>query len=252
MKVRWNPGQQRFPALTGKLVAQTFRGQIHVQKWPRKRGPSKLAKQRRQVKWFSDANALAKRLWPDQIKLAMIMTKGTGLYPRDLLIRQMSGGIYDLFTDDGVHYQPTSMPREAVMFQGAILELDVDQVIPVSTEHKIVWPLPVLDTMGFWSVANPTRLTIPEGVEVVEVIASWVASNPPLDVTTIIRTRKNDGFNSNLGADNLANPTGPTTRGPQVVVAGDFFEMIAFTTKALNALGNGRTTLTLNVLQVVL
>ena len=252
MKVRWNPKQQRFPALTGKLVTQTFRGQIHIQKWPRKRGPSKLAKQRRQVKWFTDANALAKRLWPDQIKLAMIMTKGTGLYPRDLLLRQMSGGIYDIFTGDGVHYRPTSLPREDVMFQGAILQLDANQVLPIQAFTKISWPLPVLDTMGFWDMAQPTRLTIPEGVEVVALSAGWVSVESEALGERIIRLRKNNGGvtrdqRQSSGLENLT-----TSRGADVCVAGDFYEVDAWSSTAANIFGVPPTFFTIQALQVVL
>ena len=251
MKVRWNPKQQRFPALTGKLVAQTFRGQIHIQKWPRKRGPSKLAKQRRQVKWFTDANALAKRLWPDQIKLAMIMTKGTGLYPRDLLLRQMSGGIYDLFTGDGVHYQPTSMPREAVVFQGAILENTVPQALTAGGMRTLTWQLPVLDTMGFWSVVNPTRLTIPEGVNVVRLSAGWFTSNVTGEIAFLIVINLN-------GTTRIARQAGGLNefvaqvvhRGPFKVVAGDFFEVLVFPRVDRTTVADQATFFTLEALDV--
>ncbi len=252
MKVRWNPKQQRFPALKGALVVDTFRGQIRVRKWPRKRGKPKSAVTRRQNKWFTAANRLAKRVWPDQISLAMVMTKGTGLYPRDLLLRQMSGGIYDLITSDGVNYKPTSFPREAVVFQGAILENTVPQVLAASGWRILSWQLPVRDTMGMWSVAAPTGLTIPAGVEVVEVVGlvssvGGIALNQ--HTIGVQRGATWIGFGQSRQSGFLR---ASVATGAFTVSAGDFITVQVFPGIGFTTTANEMTSFSLNVLQVTL
>jgi hypothetical protein len=83
----------------------------------------------------------------------------------------MSGGIYDIFTGEGEHYLPRTFYREKTVFQGVILELAAPTTFFANVSKFVVWPLPVLDTLGFWDVANPTFITIPEGVNVVEMSA---------------------------------------------------------------------------------
>ena len=247
MKVRWNPKQQRFPKLVGKIIVDTFRGTIRVRKWPRKRGPSKLAKQQNQVKWFTDANALAKRAWHEQIKLAMIMTKGTGLYPRDLLLRQMSGGIFDIHMEDGRHYLPRTFFRETKMFQGVILELDVMITFTANTPRFVDWPLPVLDTAGFWDVAAPSFITIPEGINVVEVTAGIsVTPNGGKLLTSIFKTALPLAGESSVVGQNLI--SGQALSGPIPVVAGDVFRLRGFCSLTRATDANRRTYLSLNVL----
>ena len=251
MKVRWNPKQQRFPKLTGKVVVDTFRGTIRVRKWPRKRGPSKLAKQQRQVKWFTDANALAKRAWHEQIKLAMVMTKGTGLYPRDLLLGQMSGGIFDIHMEDGRHYLPRTFFRETKMFQGAILQLDAPRALPANTIVTFSWPLPILDTLGFWDVATPDRLTIREGVEVVELFAGWAAVGAAGTNRNLTLIYKNGGLLRGINWQSILDPNDAVATGPLKVDPGDFFQAKALYGSATSALGNERTFFSLNVLGAV-
>ena len=247
MKVRWNPKQQRFPKLSGIVMVDTFRGQIRVRKWPRKRGPSKLAKQRRQVAWLIGASKLAKRVWHEQIKLAMIMTKGTGLYPRDLLIHQMSGGMYDVYMEDGRHYLPRAFFRETKMFQGVILELDVMKTFAANVASVVSWPLPVLDTLGFWNVAAPTLITIPEGINVVELHgAISVTPDSGKLLATIFKTALPMAGESTTIGFNIISCQAAS--GPIPVVAGDTFWLRGVCTLTRTTEPSRRTFLALNVL----
>ena len=251
MKVRWNPKQQRFPALRGNVVVDTFRGQIRVRKWPRKRGKPTHPATIRQNTWFKEANQLAKRIWPDQMSLAMAMTKGTGLYPRDLILRQMSGGIYDLYMPDGRHYLPTSMPREAIMFQGAILNLTANQALTAGAQNVITWPLPVLDTMGFWNILTPTRLTIQPGVEFVELKATWSAISAAGANRTAIFFKKNGALGPTDWREDTGSNSATVVYPANPVVTGDFFEVVILPSLARTAEGSIRTSFTLTALQVV-
>ena len=70
------------------------RGQIRVQKWPKKRGSPTSEKQRFWVEWFRQANLLAKYADAESLRLAIEYTKGSGWYPRDILLKAMRGRLY--------------------------------------------------------------------------------------------------------------------------------------------------------------
>lgn len=230
-------------------MVDTFRGQIRIRKWPRKRGRSKSEAVRDQNAWFKGANQLAKIVEPTQQNLAIVMTQGTGLYPRDLLLRQMAGGIYDIITPEGRNILPAKRFRETVMFQGLILENNTPQTIPISSTTILTWPLPVLDTLGFWNAGFPTRITIPDGIEIVEFTAGWrgitnvgASLSIPLLLRNGISINRQEVNSSGAPATNLV-------RGPLPVVAGDFFEFALFLNKANTTFGDLRTFFTMNVLQ---
>ncbi len=75
-------------------MIDTVRGVIRVRKWPKKRGTPKSPKQRFWNDWFSQANKLAKYADPMSQVRAIEMTKGTGQYPRDVLLMAMRGSLY--------------------------------------------------------------------------------------------------------------------------------------------------------------
>jgi len=224
-----------------------MRGQMVVRSWPRKRGPSKSPGVRRQNDWFREANKITQSLQPTQMSLAIDMTKGTGLYPRDLLLRQMSGGIYDLYDENGRHYLPKTDYRETKVFQGVILQLAATTVFTANIAKFLTWPLPIIDTLGFWSVSAPTLITIPEGVTMVELhcgisvtpdsgnlLTSIFATSLPLAAET-----SNEGWNL---------ISGQASSGPVPVIAGDTFSLRGVCSKTRTTDPNRRTFLSLNVL----
>ncbi len=238
-----------FPGLIGKFMVDTYRGQIRVRAWPRKRGTPKSEEVRDQNLWFTQANKLAKRIDPSQQALAIEMTRGTGMYPRDLLIGQQAGGIYDVIEADGTNPQYRRYFRDTIMFQGAILELTADQAVPAGVFTTIVWTLPVIDTAGFWNAGQPTRLTIPEGIEVVGVSAGWESTiniGAPDTSARIIRNGAEEARNQAKAAGFGAMTP---SKGAISVSKDDFLEFEIFS--AVNAFtkGDQRTFFTLQVLQ---
>ena len=230
-------------------MVDTYRGQIRIRAWPRKRGKPKSEAVRAQNAWFKGANKLAKVVEPLQQNLAIAMTKGTGLYPRDLLLRQMAGGTYTMLQPGGREIIPRRLFREKKMFQGVILEFTATQNLPGLVNTILVWPLPVIDTLSFWSAGNPTRITIPAGIEAVEFTGGWadVSGGPVTGMQTSFR--KNGTEYTRAGTTGTGSPAMTIARGPTPVALGDFFEMAVRPNLAQVAAGDTRTFFTLNVLQ---
>ncbi len=230
-------------------MVDTYRGQIRVRAWPRKRGPPKSEKVRRQNTWFKEANELAKVIEPTQQNLAIAMTLGTGLYPRDLILKQMSGGMYELITDDGQVIPARKRFRGPKVFQGLILQLTANAVLTINIVNTIVWPLPVLDTDGFWNAGDPTKITIPAGIDVVTLAAAWrgIASAGVHRQISLINHNGVITTATDWTAD--GNPAGGTVRGALVVAEGDTFDFGILCSKAASARGDEGTFFTLTVLQ---
>ena len=220
---------------------------MRVRSWPRKRGPSKSKSVRNQVEWFKQANKIAKQVEPTQQALAIAMTKGTGLYPRDLLLKVMSGNLYDMIDEDGVNIQIRQRFRSTVVFQGVILELVVMKTFTANVASFVTWPLPVLDTAGFWDVASPTLITIPPGFNVVEVSgAISVTPNSGKLLVSIFKTALPlAGESSNIGFNLISSQA---QSGPIPVIAGDTFSLRGVCSATRTTDANRRTYLALNVL----
>jgi len=82
-------------------MIDTFRGVLRVRKWPAKYGKPRSALQAWWVDWFKQANLLAKYADPMSQARAIEMTKGSGMYPRDVLLKAMRGRLYFWSTPDG-------------------------------------------------------------------------------------------------------------------------------------------------------
>jgi hypothetical protein len=179
---------------------------------------------RLQNAWFKDANRLAKHCAASSQVAAIEMTKGTGLYPRDLLLKCMSAGIIVPITADGRELQFRRPRIDPVSFQGFELRFAVLYNIPVGVETAPAWPLPIRDTAAFWDVANPDRITIPPGVTVMSFSAGMMQDGPAGGQTlagiiapTGFKYARNDGFMG--GQHGSACHTGPVT-----VVPGDIWK----------------------------
>lgn len=75
-------------------MIDAVRGVLRVRKWPRKRGAPTSERQLYWIDWFRQANLLAKYADPMSQARAKIMTAGTGLYPRDVLLSAMRGRLW--------------------------------------------------------------------------------------------------------------------------------------------------------------
>lgn len=186
-------GGTRNPSLRGVMMVDTWRGQLRVRAWPKKRGKRAHPNTLKQNAWFSEASNLIKFADPTQYATAITRTKRTGLYPRDLLMRTMAGGIYDIREADGrvLTKRPKRFPDMA--FQGAYIRRSNNLAVAAATATFIPWGFAVLNAGGFWSVGDPTKLTIPADVTVVRLNAGvWIsADSTGLILLEIVRQ---DGF----------------------------------------------------------
>jgi len=85
---------QRMPSYRGKVMIDVLKGQVRVRKWPTKRGPPKSELQAWWVDWFKQANLLAKYVDGASAARAIDMSMGSGMYPRDILLKAMRGRLY--------------------------------------------------------------------------------------------------------------------------------------------------------------
>jgi len=99
--IRTVPKSGRAPSLRGSYMIDTVRGVLRVRKWPKKRGPPRSAAQRFWVDWFTQANRLAHYVDGMAQVRAIEMTKLSGMYPRDVLLKAMRGRLYSLVDQNG-------------------------------------------------------------------------------------------------------------------------------------------------------
>ena len=226
MRIRWDPKGERFPAFHGRYILYADRGQLRVRSWPRKRGPSKSSEVRIQNQWFTDANKLAKHCAASQQVQAIALTKGTGLYPRDLLLKCMVGGIIAPITADGRELQVMRKVVEPVTFQGFNLRLNANQNIGIGVMAAPTWPLPHRDTLGFWSVASPTLITIPLGVTMMQFYSGALAAAQWNNwMIGQIRDPAGDSWGRSDNVGNTSHGIQVGT-GPIVVTPGQQFEAV--------------------------
>ncbi len=88
------------------MMIDTVRGVLRVRKWPKKYGKPRSASQAYWVDWFKQANLLAKYADAMSQRRAIEMTKGSGLYPRDVLLKAMRGRLYWWIDDTGWKWYP--------------------------------------------------------------------------------------------------------------------------------------------------
>lgn len=243
--------KQDFKSLRGILMVDSVRGRMRARVWPRKRGKPKAAVTLAWNQWFKDAARLSKFIDPKLTIAAMEQTKNTGLYPRDVIFQAMSVGVGDIVLPDGQLYQHGPRVRFKIMYQGAIIRPTANISIGSGSVVFVPWPLPVLDTLGFWSSGSPTRLTIPAGVQIVRFFggANSTTSN---NGRTTMQVRLNGsavkGF-TNVDAPGTSGAEVET--GPVVVSEGDYAELGVFfeTATVLNSIG--ATYFGVDVLQMI-
>lgn len=248
MPLKDDPDRLLYPGFTNRVMVDTWRGVVRVRKWPDKRGRPKSAAVRAQNDWFRDANRLASRAPGAQVSTAIEITKGSGLYPRDILLRMMAGNLGPIILPNGDTLTKATKRIEPVLYQGTTLQLTANFPLLANTLTPITWPLPVIDKLGMWSPGAPTLLTIPAGVKTVQLFGTLdsIAANVHTCFHQIhmngalIVLISNTGVNAN--AVPISTPAVP-------VVAGDTFSLQAFTSLASNLQALPITSFTLNVLE---
>lgn len=223
-RIRSWAGKQGAPALSGKLTFKARRGILIVSKWPRSRGKKPHPNQVKWHNWMREANRLAKYLDPEQQKLAIEYTRGTGLYPRDLLLKVMSTGLVDVMDDQDRPIISKRWELEPVTWQGFMIDAGAGLSVG-SGQHPIAWGLPVLQTMPFWDAGSPTKITIPTGVTVMnlEMGIGWPNTNTvSLRLLIVNATTGLTVAFSNHGA--IGRPGATIATGPLLVTPGEQFE----------------------------
>jgi len=105
-KVGAIPRTGRRPSITGRFMVDTVRGVIRVRAWPKKYGHARSALQQKWIDWFTQANRLAKYADPKTQDWAREVTKGTGLYPRDVILKLMRGRLFWFIDQYGWKWYP--------------------------------------------------------------------------------------------------------------------------------------------------
>ncbi|HDZ44101.1 MAG TPA: hypothetical protein ENH80_09185 [Phycisphaerae bacterium] len=93
-------------------MVDTVRGTLRVRKWPKKYGKARSALQAWWIDWFKQANKLAKYADGMAQARAIEMTKGTGLYPRDVMLSAMRGRLYVWADNTGKKYYPMAAVQD--------------------------------------------------------------------------------------------------------------------------------------------
>lgn len=222
---RGNPGRLWRPGLRGGLVVDTSRGKVRIRAWPKPRGKPKNPIVAANVEWFRGAKRALRQVDPEQLKLAMAMTKKTGLYPADLLMMGMAGNLGPFIRDDGHEYLKQRRNFNLLTFQGVILNFEAPRTI--STGFTLLsWSLPVLDTADFWSVAEPTRITNTIGSPIIAWPFGAFFAEPGGNYTIRAVLRLNGTAFAHNGSAFSA-PTNGTniSPGPMLLQPDDFLEV---------------------------
>ena len=143
--IRNIPRNKRMPSLRGAMMVDTCRGVLRVRKWPKKRGTPRSALQRWWNDWFRQANLLTKYADGMTQARAIALTKYTGLYPRDIMLRAIRGR-YLWFTDqDGKAWYPMAAIQDVsdtldILAQavGSVLVRAVDRWRPAGPAVPVV------------------------------------------------------------------------------------------------------------------
>lgn len=248
-RIRSYPGRQFYPRIKAKVMVDTFRGSTRIRAWPKPRGTPTDPYVRELNRWFTEANALAKKADPAIQKIAIEMSKGTGLYPRDLMLRAMSDGFVDIVRTDGTVLRQQRPFVEACVFNGFNARPTTNVNIGTGSLVEVQWPLPQIDTGGFYQPASPGRFLIPQFVEIMEFSAGVAYTGGGSSDTTLII--------DNLGIGNIAGArlTGlfshgfTITSGPVIVTPGEQYRLLARSLSNPTLVGDGRTFFTGKVLQ---
>ena len=231
-KNRSDTRKQRAPSFSGRFIVDSWRGQPRIRSWPRKRGPSKSPQVRLQNAWFKSAKELVKFAPARQWIAAINAVRNTGLYPADVFMRAMGQGFFDIIDHQGRTITYRQRRITPVTFQGVSIKSPVAIPAAVGGLNIVTWPLPLIDTAGFWSMAAPTRLTIPTGVTIVNVVLelAQVSTGGPLLLVQILdKAGLPVAFTQATSSGNVGCHA---ETGPIVVAAGDWFEAAYVVTRS--------------------
>lgn len=242
-------GRLREPSLTGRLIFDTYRGKPRVRSWPKKRGRKATKDQRTQREFFAWVQKTYPHIPPEQQNALIQTTKGTGLYPRDLFMKAVSGTMLPIEDENGRIVTGRQWRLEPVQWQGFLIRPTSNISHGTGAYNPISWPLPYSQTLPFWDAGAPTGITVPAGVE-------WMEFTFGAEFTAFVIDRVIAGFRKNT-TDNYAVSAIGHSQGTRTMIstgawnvaAGDFIEpMLLHDSNTLLA-GNRGTFFTGTILQ---
>lgn len=246
------PDLRILPSMAGRFVTDTWRGQTRVRKWPKPAGKAKAPALIASQRAFKQASDLIKIIPASQYEMAIRMTKGSGLYPRDLLMATMRRGIMDILDHDGVVLHAAEKYLEEVMYQGARIEKNTIQAYTQPNAAVVTFQVPIIDSAFIWSASNPNRLTVPTNTEIVNVRGA-IRSTTTATIWCQLSVRKNG--TTIIASQNMSTTVGPAVQvatGPIDVNPGDYFELLIQSSGNQSLEVSPRCFLAMDLLQVVI
>lgn len=226
-RTRKLPIELVMPRVEKTVVLSTWRGAIVVKKWPRKVGRAVTQAVGAQQAFFASARRLAKMVDPTQLDAAIKQTKNTGLYPNDLIMSAMMRGLYLITRNDNKVLQPFDWHLEPVTMQGCDLTRTTTFLVAGGAQTPIPWQVANLNNALMWDITLPSRITVPQGVTVIQLAGGCVSISTSGTPTYNLFIRKNGSLQvSNIITTGTATQAGNCFTGPLVVTAGDYFELL--------------------------
>jgi hypothetical protein len=209
------------------VIVDTFRGKVRIRKWPKKRSKNKPPHTAYMNAWFADAAKKIKRVPGPVVQASMNQAKGTGLYPRDIILSMMVNSPFEWSNPDGTVNRLQKLGIYPVAFQGCRLQLTATFPLTAGTPAEISWPTPVIDTVPLTNPTLPKRITIPNGVNIVNLVGVGAVGGASSQ-TIILAIRKNGTTNvATAKAGATTTPATAVQTGPILVFPGDYFELRA-------------------------
>lgn len=242
-----DPGS--IPRVRGAFVVHLRKEGPVAHKWPRKRGQARSFADHFLRQQFRYAATMASNPEPLQLATAIELTRGTPYMPRDLLMRAIYGKAYEVVLPDGTRLVPADhgapKPDQEVPFMGALAYQTASQFVTGLTIVPLAFDATEFDTDGWWSPANPTRLTVPDGVAFV-MAAGQLKTNLNMSGVNRITVRMNGSAAARSintwtvsGGQWLNVATGPIATAP-----GEYLELTARLAGSQNSSGTVETFLT--------
>lgn len=225
---RIDPRALTLPSFQGRYMVDTFRGQVRLRAWPRKRGKSKSEAVLAQQDWFAQARRAIKFIDGRTMNTAIQGAKGSGLYPADIIMSALRFGLFDIeFTDGSIATVPPQK-LERIVFQGARVDRDSPQGLSSGGWRVITWTQPVLQNPVMWTVGAPDWLVVPENVTVIAFSFTFRTTTGALGFMFAQIEREDGVVVAQGGFENGGGKGGTIATGPLNVIAGQRYRCRLF------------------------
>jgi len=244
--------RQILPGTINRVVATTYRGKFVMRAWPKPAGAATAPPLIESQRVFRECQKLIKRVTGDAMNDAITQAKGTGLYPRDVLMSAMTVGLYDIADPEGWLITNAVYYLRPKVFQGAIIRRNTNQSIAALTETPVTWNDPQLQTVPILNAGTPSRLVVPTGVTVVNITAK-IRSTGVINGTHQVLIRNQAGImQASQQETSNARVSLTCQTGPIVVSPGNWFDVRVFFGAAGSVEGQPGTGVTMELLQVAI